>query len=145
MKTTLKLEAIGDNTARAIAGWKRLLGDELMGDIKVDRPWVAKLTGLFASGKFQHDFLRGNKDYTDANSKGSRGVYFWFTLESGDYYEVNDLQTWKRTERYFCKVTEEGEIEIVDEIEIQLYFERKIMTEWQERKNGERKQTTDGD
>lgn len=145
MKTTLKLEAIGDNTARAIAGWKRLLGDELMGDIKVDRPWVAKLTGLFASGKFQHDFLRGNKDYTDANSKGSRGVYFWFTLESGNYYEVNDLQTWKRTERYFCKVTEEGEIEIVDEREIQLYFERKIMTEWQERKNGERKQTTDGD
>lgn len=145
MKATLKLEAIGDNTSRAIAGWKRLLGDELMGDIKIDRPWVAKLTGLFASGKFQHDFLRGNKDYTEANSKGSRGIYFWFTLESGNYYEVNDLQTWKRTERYFCKVNESGEILLVDEREIQVHFENEIMRKAREKKNGQRNKTPDGD
>ena len=145
MKATLKLEAIGDNTARAMAGWKHLLGDELMGDVKIDRPWVAKLTGLYASGKFQHEFLRGNKDYSESNSKGSRGIYFWYTLESGNYYEVNDLQTWKHTERYLCKVSELGEIIPVEEVEIQIFFENEIMRKTKERKNGERKQTSDGD
>jgi len=145
MKATLKLEAIGDNTARAIAGWKRLLGDELMGDIKIDRPWVARITGLWPSGKFQREFLRGTNDYSEANSKGSRGVFVWYTLESGNYYDVYELVSWKNDDRYLCTVTEEGEIKIVDEKEIQIYFERKIMTEWQERKNGERKQAPDGD
>ncbi len=150
MKATLKLEAIGHDMCVRFGGMKKMFqvigAGELWGDIESPRhPWVAKITGLWPSGKFQREFLHGTNDYSEANSKGSRGVFVWYTLESGNYYDVYELISWKNDDRYLCKVDGEGNIIIVDEREIQVYFERKIMKDWQEKKNGMREQTTDGD
>lgn len=150
MKATLKLEAIGHDMCVRFGGMKKTLrmfgAGDLLGDIPGPRhPWVAKITGLWPSGKFQREFLRGSNDYSEANSKGSRGVFVWYTLESGNYYDVYELISWKNDDRYYCTVTQEGDIKVVGEKEIQLFFERKIMKDWRERKDAMREQAHDGD
>jgi hypothetical protein len=148
MKATLKLEAIGDNFCAQLGGYKKLCNmfgyGELMGGVSFRRPWAAKLTGLWPSGKFQHTFLRGNKDYSESNSKGSRGVFIYYTLESGNYYDVYELTSWKNDDRYYCKVDVEGNIIVVDEKEIQIFFENEIMRKAKERQNAERTKAHDG-
>jgi hypothetical protein len=138
MKATLKLEAIGDNFCAQLRGYKNLCNafgyGELMDGISFRHPWVAKIIGLYASGKFQREFLGGNKDYSESNSKGSRGIFFWYTLESGNYYDVYELVSWKNDDRYYCKVDEKGDVIIVDEKEIELFFTRQIMNAWKEKK-----------
>jgi hypothetical protein len=52
----------------------------------------------------------GRTDYSQANSKGSRGVRIWYTLESGRRYRVRAPQSWKSTDEYYCHVTEAGDI-----------------------------------
>lgn len=139
MKASLKLEAIGHDTCVRFRGVKKtfqMMGaGELLGDMPSPRhPWVAKITGLWPSGKFQREFLHGTNDYSEANSKGSRGVFVYYTLESGNYYDVYELISWKNDDRYFCKVDEKGDIIIVDEKEIELFFTRQIMNTWKEKK-----------
>jgi len=67
------------------------------------RPWVARLTGLDAKYGFAREFVHGQRDYSQANSVGSRGVYEYIPLKDG-VYEVNERLTWKRTRRYFIRV-----------------------------------------
>lgn len=122
MLAVLELEIIGDNYyaskragTEAVAKETRYAG--MMGRDKT-RPWVAKLTGLDPKFGFARQFVKAQqKDYSRANSVGSRGVYLYFVLEPG-IYEVHERQTWKRTRRYFCqvegeKITEIGRDEVV--------------------------------
>src|SRR5690606_26902435 len=51
-------------------------------------PWVAEIVGLSAKYGYDRRFLRGKEDWSQANSAGSRGVRFYFTLEEGRYYEA---------------------------------------------------------
>lgn len=111
---TLKLEAIGDDLIdgmRHFAGFCRMLGvDNGESHTKgFRRPWVAEITGLDPQYRYKRAFLSGQKDYSEANSIGSRGVYVYYHLEPGRVYEVNELVTWTRTRRYFCRV-EHGRI-----------------------------------
>lgn len=111
MRAVLKLECIGDNSAalcRLAQGILRTAGMEENARLfaPVPGPWVARITGPDPRFGFAREFLRGQKDYSEANSVGSRGVYLYFALPPG-IYEVNDLVSWKRTDRYFCRV--EGE------------------------------------
>lgn len=111
MLTVLKLEIIGDNyysykrdlangEAREIPRMERYA--EMMGRDKT-RPWVARITGFDKKYGFKREFQRGQRDYSKANSIGSRGVYEYFALKSG-IYEVHERPTWKRTRRYFIRV-----------------------------------------
>lgn len=34
----------------------------------------------------------------------------WFVLESGHYYEIKEQISWQRSERYFCRVSADGDI-----------------------------------
>lgn len=52
----------------------------------------------------------GRTDYSKSNSKGSRGVRMWYTLESGRRYKVRSPQSWKSTDEYYCHVTTDGDI-----------------------------------
>lgn len=65
------------------------------------RYWVAEITGSDPKFKLARNFLPYKKDYSRANSKGSRGVYGVFTLESGKVYEVNEFKN-----KYYCKVVD---------------------------------------
>lgn len=48
--------------------------------------------------------VRGKTSYSRANSVGSRGVYNYYILQEGHYYEVCSPKSWQRTDRYFCTV-----------------------------------------
>lgn len=67
-------------------------------------PWVARLLGRTARG-FRREFAEGVKDYTHANSVGSRGVYVFYALPPG-LYEVNEPVRWRRNDRYFIQVAD---------------------------------------
>jgi hypothetical protein len=92
MRTHLKLEQIG----------KR-------------RPWVARINGLDEEGRFVRDFIKPLKDYANANSVGSRGIYHNYLLDSG-LFEIYSPRTWNRDDRYFALI-ENGQLREMSMIE----------------------------
>jgi hypothetical protein len=121
MKAVLALEIIADNLYAARrtsdqASAKEARYGEMLGSDKA-RPWVARLTGICPKYGFAREFMRGQKDYSQANSIGSRGVKEYFPLDPG-VYEVHERLTWKRTRRYFIRVQDTQIVEIDrDEVE----------------------------
>lgn len=103
MTITLKLEAIGDNVPEMA---------------KIHRPWVAEITGWRGGRWFERDFLGGQKDYSEANSVGSRGVHIYYHLREGRIYEIYDMRSWRDHRRYFCTVSG-GQIVQMDAEEVQ--------------------------
>lgn len=103
---TLKLEAIGDDVTqqvRALERIERALGYRQDGSA-ARRPWVAEIIGEHDHFGLERHFLQGQKDYSEANSIGSRGVYLYYHLREGGIYEINELVSWGRTDRYFAMV-----------------------------------------
>jgi hypothetical protein len=79
-----------------------------------DKPWVAEITGLSLKFKFERKFIGGQLDYEKANSIGSRGVYLYFILEENKIYEIYKHLSWKKSERYFCKYSQNKEIKLTE-------------------------------
>lgn len=123
MKATLKLEYIGADSADLLNAMCRQfnqaepgLGDRFIGRPK-SRPWVAEIIG----GSRTHpdrEFVSSKRDYSEANSKGSRGVYLWFLLETDKLYQVHERVSWKNSRRYFVAVREDGEIYTLNDEEV---------------------------
>lgn len=112
MRAVLKLEIIGDNYLQRrklieagkaprphLKEWIRILRYGR----KQFRPWVARITGFHNKYGFTREFIVGMRDYSDANSIGSRGVYEYFALEPG-LYEVNECVKLGLARRYFIRV-----------------------------------------
>lgn len=119
MVAFLRLEAIGDNMrmpdTRALhMALRPRLELEMRRHLLLPnrRAWCAKLTGLSEKFGFEREFLRARRDYSEANSKGSRGVYLYFTLYEGDIYEVHEIVSWSRDRRYFVKAVAGAVVEI---------------------------------
>lgn len=70
-----------------------------------DRPraWVARITGRSARFGLERDFLPFKRDYAEANSTGSRGVYKWYEVPEGWVVEVNAPTSWEKADRYFAR------------------------------------------
>lgn len=122
MKATLKVEAIGDNTYQMFRLYQTAVSSAAPSiGAALESPkapyWVAIIYGKTGS-RYLKNFLNGKKDYTKANSKGSRGVYIWYILQSGYVYEVSSPVSWKRISHYYCKVTDEGEIVEITQDEV---------------------------
>ena len=122
MKATLKLEHIGADSADFLNAMCRQFNQAApgLGDRFIGRPnpgpWIAEITGCSAQYGIERRFLPSSRDYSDANSKGSRGVYLWFVLKTDKLYQVHARVSWKNTRRYFVAVSEDGEIyELEDE------------------------------
>ena len=118
MKALLKIEAIGENTFQSIDRY-RCFG--AMADIfSVPKSyWVAKIIGFCIEyDGLKREFVKGNRDYAKANSKGTRGIYVSYFLDPG-YYEVKHKTSWKHTEKYLCIVTEAGEIIKMDKLDVE--------------------------
>jgi len=119
MKYSLKIEAIGDDQYQYMRLWTNILNmgvpglGDLLGTPKPNY-WVALITGFDNKFNYSRQFLKPKKDYAKSNNKGSRGVYFYYILESGYIYQVSSPITWKRTEKYFCIVSDDGEIQRVE-------------------------------
>jgi hypothetical protein len=106
MRAVIRLELIGDNYQahlRAIESGKarhphikqyvRLLRYGHPGL----RPWVARLV----NGK--REFIESSRDYAEANSSGSRGIYEYYALTPG-VYEVNECVRLGQARRYCIQV-----------------------------------------
>ena len=124
MKATKKIELIGDNIKSQARFYTNMIndafdgvGDALFGEFP-SCGWIAEITGLSKKYGFERSFLPYKKDYTKSNSNGSRGVYSWFILDSGKYYEVYEKTSWRSVDRYFCMVTDDGEILRVSKEEV---------------------------
>ena len=64
--------------------------------------WVKQLLGIGDAGKFHKRFVRGQKDYSRANSVGSRGVLLHFFLPPG-VYQVQEKIAWRNVRPYFVE------------------------------------------
>lgn len=87
------VEAIGDDLAQAgrVFGFK-------------PRNWAAQIFGSNGRGGWVRSFLTGSRDYSRANSKGSRGIMVSYILEQGPIYEIRAPLTWSSSDRYFARV-----------------------------------------
>lgn len=112
MLATLALEAIGDNLtgpSKRPLSWVLRQAHRMPQEQRTAmltpgrRPWVARITGLDERYGLAREFLKPLRDYRDSNSTCSRGVMLVFQLEEGSYFEVNELLSWKRERRYFCR------------------------------------------
>lgn len=103
-------------------GIYKLYGAEEMFDTLIGVPppssWVAEILGPDEKYQFKRNFLRRKINYRHSNSKGSRNVFAEFIIESGHYYEVKAQVSWGRANRYFCTLSESGEIIELTEEEI---------------------------
>lgn len=103
----LALEAIGDSINHAYR-MHRKHGKPWRPRTKLEanptrRPWVAQIVGLDDCHGLRRDFLRGNRDYREANGIGSRGIMVHYFLDDG-LYEINELLTWVRERRYYLRI-----------------------------------------
>lgn len=117
MPVVLELEAIGDHDVARDREMQRLycgagLPVHLRESLRMTpgpRAWVRHLLRASSDGALVVDELRGHRDYSRANSIGSRGIYQTYVLREGEYYEVSEPVSWRRTDHYFCTV-EAGEV-----------------------------------
>lgn len=125
MKAVLRFELIGDDAfqylrqrragkpTRELALYQEIRLLETTQ--KKYRTWVARITGADERFGLKREFVRPQmKDYSDANSTGSRGVYAYYALSDG-IYEINSRETWKRSRRYFVRVSNTEITEITRE------------------------------
>lgn len=125
MKGILILELFGENTRQLCKTYRKMfeVGGGDFGRMYFDKyigtpprsSWVAEITGPDEKYGLARSFLRCKMDYSKANSKGSRGIFAEYILSQGKIYEVKEQESWKRSSRYFCTVSDEGEIVKLDE------------------------------
>lgn len=115
MKAAVYAEAIGLRGAAAdplVAAYERQFGNP-----QRLRPWCAEIAGRCPRYGVRREFLPARYDYSAANSVGSRGVYAWWTLESGRLYQMASRESWNGgMTRRWLTVTDNGDVcEIGDE------------------------------
>lgn len=96
---TLRLEAIGLYSQHPYGGMDSTIKN------KEFTPWVAEIESFHPKWIFSRNFLQGLCDWTESNSKGSRGVYYVFHCFPGSIYEAWHKSTWKKEHRYFFRVS----------------------------------------
>lgn len=111
MKALLKLEAIG------YSAWKKSCSlPEILSTGQKKRCWVARITGYDPKYGYKREFVRGQVEYAESNSVGSRGVFIYYFLDPG-VYQVNAPVSWRNDERYFI-LSEHGKIKKISEADM---------------------------
>ena len=117
MKGSISLEFIGASTADMLRQFEKLEsrfgfgGDDDTPRHPFDRsgPCVLRVHRS-ESGKVCGEQVWGKRDYSKANSKGTRGVYVHYVLEENELYWIKAPQSWRSTSIYFAAVTPVGDI-----------------------------------
>lgn len=122
MRAYLEIELLGEDGREYLRFCRDIgemvrpgLGHDTFGRLPPRSGWVAEITGYDQKYKYARKFLKPKIDYSRANSKGSRGVYAEYILESGRIYDVLQPVSWKNSLRYFCTVDDEGNIVQIEE------------------------------
>lgn len=130
MKATLCIEYIGEANDAGLALWSRVIdqtiggGKSIVGKTAIRRPWVAEILGVAKRFGLARHFLRANWQRKRASGAHNRGVELWFILEANRFYEVNTWLSWRRSDRYFCTVSEGGEIIRVSATEVEAWVKK---------------------
>lgn len=131
MKASLAIEAIGDDTELAArfhaSRLSIVVGRRLAHALFDDAPrrsWCAEIIGHDPRYGYARRFLSCKRDYRTANSVGSRGVYKYYILESGHIYEVSSPLSWRKVDRYFCRVADDGSIIRLSQDEVDACLQR---------------------
>ena len=129
MKATLALEYIGESQDALLKMYSMIidqvkpgLGRRVVGNARPRKPWVARIVGRDPKYGWTREFLRANWQRKRANSTHSRGVELWFVLDSGNVYEVKSPTSWRSSDRYFCIVNGEGDIQRIAESVIEQWL-----------------------
>lgn len=127
----LKVECIGDDFHDRMRGYYDCavmlgpgMGEALVGKIPPGW-WCAEIIGRSGRYRWERSFLRGQKDYSEANSVGSRGAYIYYHLEEGKVYEVKAPRTWRKTDRYFVRIEGGEPIEMTD-AEVETWMPKRV-------------------
>jgi len=85
MVHVIKIECVGEGSPRAkkYGVWQIL-------DIKKPEGFVKS-------------YLKPHKDYTNANSVGTRGVFAYYIIQEAKIYEVLRPLSWNRSEHYYVQ------------------------------------------
>lgn len=116
MLALIKLECIG-GMDWGLSPNDVFLTKLFLGGLGPPRYWVAQITGRSGGNGYDRQFLKAKTDYTHSNSKGTRGVYACYLLESGHIYEVSSPVSWKRVDRYFCRAVD-GHVQRITKVEV---------------------------
>jgi hypothetical protein len=117
MKAIIKVEAIGNNIEAMIDFRTRQINDMFSGlGTALFGEWKPRC-GVYAVTKKGLFGMNCKTDYSHSNSVGSRGVYKYYTIESGRFYFVRSPISWGRTDEFFCTVDNDGNIKRVTEQE----------------------------
>lgn len=113
MKAALCLEAIGHNTFKQIQNFEKFASRIGIGyEDQIPQPcWVAELVRWYpVDEEYLKRFLDFKIDYSKSNLKGSRGIFYCYVLESDGIYQIKKRISWSKSQIYFIKVTNGGEI-----------------------------------
>jgi len=117
----LKLECIGDNVRAQTQFYTRNinslipgLGTLTFGEMP-DRYFVYEVWYDRKNYDIKKQKLYPKKDYSKANSVGSRGIYAFYFLENNKIYEIKKPISWKSSDHYFCKIENDLEIRLTPE------------------------------
>lgn len=115
MKAALIIERKGSNPCASYQLYNNVFEriDSNILNIPNNNIWIAELLGFSEVFNFKRRFLKYQRDYSEANGSGSRGIYDTFILETGKFYEVKDSEY-----RYFCKVDSAGDIVKIEKQEV---------------------------
>ena len=106
MKHSIALEWIGERHDREAKLWRSVAEMAIPGSgelfrVPSRRPWIAEITGFDIKYKFKRVFVDSKKDYSNSNSKGTRGINLVFIVEEGKIYQVFENLSWNRTNKYY--------------------------------------------
>jgi hypothetical protein len=131
MKAYYRTEIFADNTRQRMKLWEKVvnMGIPEYGTFMFHMPadaWAAEITGFDPKYKYYREFLQAKHDYTYANGKGSRGVYWEWIFESDHIYEVKHRISWQRSERFFCTVDNDGNVIKMEKKEVIECLKRRL-------------------
>lgn len=63
-------------------------------------PYCKRIKAVGRDGFIVTEFMKFNRDYTDANGVGTRGVYDYYILPPG-IYEILEAVSWKKSRKYY--------------------------------------------
>lgn len=111
---TLKIEGIGLYTK--YPGTNRMVRDH-----SFKAPWVAEIIGEDKKFKYKREFLKPLCDYSEANSKKTRGIYFYYHLFPNKIYHIYEHLTWKKERKYYAHIVN-GELKEITEEEVEKWI-----------------------
>lgn len=86
------------------------------------RPWLAEILGRDPDYGYERIFPYFRADYRDANSKGTRGVWYHWTLTPGHIYEAEWPLSVRKSERAFLRCTPEGDVVTITKREVETWL-----------------------